>query len=71
MDKQIEQQVEMLKKYAPEKYKRFQLIGESLMSMEYDNIQKGVDWEGDPILGEEILNRMLERLYGKDWKDML
>lgn len=82
----MEQQVEQLKKNCPDKYNKFQKIGESYMNMKYD-LQSGIDWEGDPIRAELLLNqikdynllddlveeelKILERVYGKDWKNLL
>lgn len=82
----MEQQIEHLKKTCPEKYEKFQKIGESYMNMKYE-LSSGVDWEGDPIKANLLLQqirdynliddlvdeeiKLLERVYGKDWKSLL
>ena len=86
MDNNIQAQVEMLKQANPEKYKKFQKIGENIMDMKYD-LDSGVDWDGDPIKANLLLIQirdynllddlvdeelaLLERVYGKEWKQLL
>jgi hypothetical protein len=82
----ISQQVEMLKQTCPEKYKKFQKIGESFMEMKYD-LKPGEDWDGDPIKANLLLKQiidynllddlvdeeisLLERVYGKEWRKLI
>jgi hypothetical protein len=83
----LEEQVECLKRQNPEKYVKAQLIGDSIMTCEYD-LSVGVDHEGELIRAKELLNLvgyyslsdsdlslleldLLHRVYGDDWKSKL
>ncbi len=48
------QQAESVKKMMPDTYKKFQLIGESLITMKYNDLIVGEDWEGQPVEANEL-----------------
>ncbi len=74
--------VEYLKLTNPEKYKKFQAIGDSLMNCDYDDIVIGKDDEGDKIKAAILLQtytdygidldekekELLNKVYGESWK---
>lgn len=79
----LEDQVECLKRQNPEKYIKAQLIGDSMMSCEY-NLSLGQDIEGEQIRAKELLNlvqyyslredelslaeiELLCKMYGQKW----
>lgn len=82
----LQQQVEYLKATSPEKYKKYQAIGDSLMACTYEPVS-GDDDEGDKIKALTLLNtvkdynieddlsetelNLLVKVYGVNWRKLL
>ena len=82
----LQSQVEMLKYKDPKKYQKYQGIGDYLMCCDYNDLQQGIDSEGDTINAKKLLyivrdygvedlsleeKKLVERVYGRDWNILI